>query len=187
MAGPGENANAAAYFVDRHLGGGRGQAVAFVDPARTLTYGGLRAYSARFAAALTAHGIGRERRVALVLLNASCYFAATYSMLYQHYRLELAWLTVAVTVPVASTENAPAGLRWMIVAVFAVVVCTDHPGATVTDTPLASWTTRAAPEAGRARSPLPPTPAATATARDAMMRRPEDMLHPHLSSTDPQR
>jgi len=70
MAGPGENANAAAYFVDRHLGGGRGQAVAFVDPARTLTYGGLRAYSARFAAALTAHGIGRERRVALVLLDS---------------------------------------------------------------------------------------------------------------------
>jgi uncharacterized membrane protein len=36
--------------------------------------------------------------VALALLNASCYFAATYSMLYQHYRLELAWLTVAVAV-----------------------------------------------------------------------------------------
>ena len=34
--------------------------------------------------------------VALVLLSASCYFAAIYSMLYQHYRLELAWLTVAV-------------------------------------------------------------------------------------------
>jgi uncharacterized membrane protein len=34
--------------------------------------------------------------VALALFSASCYFAATYSMLYQHYRLELAWLTVAV-------------------------------------------------------------------------------------------
>jgi uncharacterized membrane protein len=34
--------------------------------------------------------------VALVLFSATCYFAATYSMLYQHYRLELAWLTVAV-------------------------------------------------------------------------------------------
>ena len=34
--------------------------------------------------------------VALALLNATCYFAATYSMLYQHYRFELAWLTVAV-------------------------------------------------------------------------------------------
>src|ERR1022692_2111529 len=34
--------------------------------------------------------------VALVLFSATCYFAASYSMLYQHYRLELAWLTVAV-------------------------------------------------------------------------------------------
>jgi uncharacterized membrane protein len=34
--------------------------------------------------------------VVLALLNASVYFAASYSMLYEHYRLELAWLTVAV-------------------------------------------------------------------------------------------
>jgi uncharacterized membrane protein len=34
--------------------------------------------------------------VALALLNASAYFAATYSMLDQHYRFELAWLMVAV-------------------------------------------------------------------------------------------
>ena len=34
--------------------------------------------------------------VVLALLNASCYFAASYSMLDQHYRAELAWLMVAV-------------------------------------------------------------------------------------------
>lgn len=34
--------------------------------------------------------------VALVVLNASCYFAASYLMMYEHCRLELAWLTVAV-------------------------------------------------------------------------------------------
>ncbi len=34
--------------------------------------------------------------VALALLNASAYFAASYLMLDEHYRFELAWLTVAV-------------------------------------------------------------------------------------------
>ncbi|MGB7554704.1 MAG: DUF2339 domain-containing protein [Candidatus Korobacteraceae bacterium] len=46
---------------------------------------------------------GAERRypnilVVLALLNASLYFSATYSMLDDHYRFELAWLTVAVAV-----------------------------------------------------------------------------------------
>jgi uncharacterized membrane protein len=46
---------------------------------------------------------GSERRypnvlVALALLNASAYFAASYLMLDERYRLELAWLTVAVAV-----------------------------------------------------------------------------------------
>lgn len=36
--------------------------------------------------------------VVLALLNASFYFVATYSMLDEHYRFELAWLTVAVAV-----------------------------------------------------------------------------------------
>ncbi len=34
--------------------------------------------------------------VALALLNASAYFAASYSMMYEHFRFELAWLTVGV-------------------------------------------------------------------------------------------
>ena len=46
---------------------------------------------------------GAERRypnilIVLALLNASLYFAAIYSMLAEHYRVELAWLTVALAV-----------------------------------------------------------------------------------------
>ena len=61
--------NAAWYFLHRHLAEGNGDRLAFLDPHRRLTYAGLAAASARFAGALTASGIGRERRVALVLLD----------------------------------------------------------------------------------------------------------------------
>ena len=63
------NGNAALFFVDRHTAAGRGGRLAFVDPARRLTYGALHAESARFAAGLAAEGIGRERRVALLMLD----------------------------------------------------------------------------------------------------------------------
>ncbi len=63
------NGNAALFFVDRHVAAGRGGRLAFVDPARRLTYAELHAESARFAAGLTAEGIGRERRVALLMLD----------------------------------------------------------------------------------------------------------------------
>jgi 4-hydroxybenzoate-CoA ligase len=62
-----ENGNAADYFLDRHVRAGCGERLAFDDGARRLTYAGLRAESARVAAALAAHGIGRERRVCLIL------------------------------------------------------------------------------------------------------------------------
>ena len=61
--------NAADYFIERHLREGRGERPAFIDPWRSLTYAGLAAASARFAAALWAAGIERERRIALLMLD----------------------------------------------------------------------------------------------------------------------
>jgi 4-hydroxybenzoate-CoA ligase len=59
--------NAIDWFVDRHVREGAGNRVAFRDPWRELTYGELAVETRRFASALTAAGIGRERRVALLL------------------------------------------------------------------------------------------------------------------------
>ena len=64
-----ENGNAVAYFVDRHAEQGRPDAMAFVDPWRRLTYGGLKAATSRFASALQDAGVKRERRIALVMLD----------------------------------------------------------------------------------------------------------------------
>jgi 4-hydroxybenzoate-CoA ligase len=68
MIQPG-NDNAADWFVDRHLRAGDGARTAFTDPWRSLTYGDLHAQSCRFAAALAAAGIGRERRMAMLMLD----------------------------------------------------------------------------------------------------------------------
>jgi 4-hydroxybenzoate-CoA ligase len=65
----GTNGNAADYFITRHLREGRGERLAFADPSRSLTYAGLDAASGRFAAALRAAGIERERRIALLMLD----------------------------------------------------------------------------------------------------------------------
>jgi 4-hydroxybenzoate-CoA ligase len=65
----GANGNAADYFIERHLREGRGERLAFIDPCRRLTYAALSAASARFAAALRAAGIERERRIALLMLD----------------------------------------------------------------------------------------------------------------------
>jgi 4-hydroxybenzoate-CoA ligase len=62
-------ANAASWFLDRHVAAGRGGRTAFIDPARHLTYGALAEASARFAGGLRAAGIGRERRLLLFLLD----------------------------------------------------------------------------------------------------------------------
>jgi 4-hydroxybenzoate-CoA ligase len=61
--------NAAAWFVRRHAVEGGGERLAFVDPLRTLTYGGLDTGSARFAYALHAAGIQREQRIAMLMLD----------------------------------------------------------------------------------------------------------------------
>ena len=63
------NGNAVAYFVDRHVCEERGDAIAFRDPWRSLTYGALDTATRRFAGALRAAGVARERRVALLLLD----------------------------------------------------------------------------------------------------------------------
>lgn len=63
------NGNAADYFVARHVRDGNGARLAFIDPCGSLTYAELDARSARFAAALAAAGIARERRIALVMLD----------------------------------------------------------------------------------------------------------------------
>ncbi|HEY6431376.1 MAG TPA: benzoate-CoA ligase family protein [Acetobacteraceae bacterium] len=63
------NGNAALYFVDRHCEQGRGEALAFQDPWRNLTYESLRAGSARFGEALRRAGIPREHRIALAMLD----------------------------------------------------------------------------------------------------------------------
>ena len=63
------NANAIDFFVDRHVREGRGDATAFWDGTRALSYAALQTGTQRFAAALGAAGIGRERRVGLLLLD----------------------------------------------------------------------------------------------------------------------
>jgi benzoate-CoA ligase family protein len=59
--------NAADDMVDRNLRDGRGGKVAFIDPSRQLTYAELQQACNRFANALARLGVGRERRILLVL------------------------------------------------------------------------------------------------------------------------
>ena len=63
------NYNAAVDFVDRNVSEGRAEKPAFIDPERTLTYGGLQAATNRMANLLGAHGIGREDRIAMIVLD----------------------------------------------------------------------------------------------------------------------
>ncbi|MEM6373216.1 MAG: benzoate-CoA ligase family protein [Pseudomonadota bacterium] len=63
--------NAASYFVDRHVDEGRSDKVAFREAGtgRTLTYGELADASGCAAAALLAHGVAREERMAMIVLD----------------------------------------------------------------------------------------------------------------------
>ncbi|MFM9943118.1 MAG: benzoate-CoA ligase family protein [Hyphomicrobiaceae bacterium] len=61
--------NAATDLVDRHVLEGRGDRTAFIDPHRRLTYAALQAGCNRFANVLPRLGIGRERRIALIMLD----------------------------------------------------------------------------------------------------------------------
>lgn len=66
------NDNAAHYFVDRHLAEGRRDKVAFREADgenRSLTYGDLAEQAAVFAGALHSHGMRREERMAMILLD----------------------------------------------------------------------------------------------------------------------
>ncbi len=69
--------NAASWFIDRHGREGRGERIAFIDPWRRLTYAGLQAEAARFAASLAMAGIRREQRIALILRD-SCAFPVAF-------------------------------------------------------------------------------------------------------------
>lgn len=61
--------NAAVDFVDRNVAEGRGDKIAFIDPARNLTYAELRNATARIGPMLARMGIEPENRIALVLLD----------------------------------------------------------------------------------------------------------------------
>jgi len=65
-----KNGNAADYFVDRHVREGRGEKIAFIEHGgRTLTYGDLAAQSDCMADFYARHGIAREDRVAMLVLD----------------------------------------------------------------------------------------------------------------------
>jgi 4-hydroxybenzoate-CoA ligase len=61
--------NAVDWFVDRHTRDGDASGVAFEDPWRTLTRAGLADATKRFAGALAKDGIGRERRLVMLMLD----------------------------------------------------------------------------------------------------------------------
>ena len=60
--------NAASDLVDANAAA-RPDKAAFVDPARTLAYGELKASTNRMANLVTAHGLGQEDRVAVLVLD----------------------------------------------------------------------------------------------------------------------
>jgi len=64
-----ENGNAALYFVDRHVTEQRGAKVAFVQGGRSLTYGELKRDTDKMVGFYQAVGIGRESRVAMLVLD----------------------------------------------------------------------------------------------------------------------
>ena len=68
--------NAAVDMVDRNVEEGRGDKAAFMDPRRVLTYAELQAACNRMANVLPRLGIGRERRIAMIMLDDVVYFRA---------------------------------------------------------------------------------------------------------------
>lgn len=64
-----QDGNAVSWLLDRHVAEGRGDRLAFTDPHRSLTYAALAEASARFAGALSAAGVGRERRMLMLMLD----------------------------------------------------------------------------------------------------------------------
>jgi 4-hydroxybenzoate-CoA ligase len=62
-----QDGNAVEWFVDRHVREGDASGVAFEDPFRTLTRSSLAEKTCRFAGALNGAGIGRERRMVMLM------------------------------------------------------------------------------------------------------------------------
>jgi 4-hydroxybenzoate-CoA ligase len=73
--------NAVTDFVDRNVENGLAQKTAFVDPARTLTYGALQQATYRFASGLKSLGLRQESRVLLLLLDTVDYPVAFWGAL----------------------------------------------------------------------------------------------------------
>ncbi len=71
-----ERFNAATLFVDRHLGMGRAERVAFRQDDRTVTYGALHEAVNRVGNALLANGVEMEDRVLLLLLDTPEFVAS---------------------------------------------------------------------------------------------------------------
>jgi 4-hydroxybenzoate-CoA ligase len=63
------NYNAATDMVDRHIAAGRGAKLAFIDPARRITYGELADAVARVGPMLARLGLRREDRFAMLMLD----------------------------------------------------------------------------------------------------------------------
>ena len=66
------NGNAAAFFVDRHLGKGYDDKPAFVEgtgAARQISYAELASETDKMADLYARHGINREDRVAMLILD----------------------------------------------------------------------------------------------------------------------
>ena len=61
--------NAAEHFIDRHLAEGRGEHIAFIDAQGTHTYADLSIRVNRAARVLTDHGIRREQRVMMAMVD----------------------------------------------------------------------------------------------------------------------
>lgn len=61
--------NAAEALLDGNLKAGRGDKIAFVDPRRSITYGGLHKESCRVANALRRLGLRHESRIAMIMLD----------------------------------------------------------------------------------------------------------------------
>jgi len=73
--------NAASDFIDASVSAGRGDAVAFIDPERSITYGELQEQTYRFGAALRALGLKRERRLVVALQDTVAFPAVFWGAL----------------------------------------------------------------------------------------------------------
>ncbi len=73
--------NAATDFIDANVARGLADKPAFIDPDRSLTYGGLQARTIRFANALRKLGVEHENRVALLLNDTVDYPVAFWGII----------------------------------------------------------------------------------------------------------